>query len=401
MIFRPHFIAVASLCGLAGCTGLSGGLPVAADYERLPADVVAIDVDYLVDQRFSTEFAERDVSDGELPLASRVPETSSWSTIVDRSDYAYRIGAGDVLGITVPAIASLGAGPAAPSQSDPQQDAGYVVASDGTIRVPYVGQLRVGGLTVPQAQDLLVSELSAYIRSPEINLTVREFRSQQVLISGQVQEQGFLPVTDVPLSVFRALTVSGGVAFTRARDSVGRSQGSGGQGGGNSPIEPDFSEVTLKRGDRRVQIDVLRMARLQDFSQDYILSGGDVLYVPPLDRGQVFMLGEVPSQGILEITSSHTSLAQVIGAAGGVLKQSAKPSRIYVIRGDLTRPVVYHLNMKKVDAMLLADAFPLYDHDVVYVSEAGISRWNRFLDQLIPSIQRLLIGPATADIFND
>jgi polysaccharide export outer membrane protein len=50
------------------------------------------------------------------------------------------------------------------------------------------------------------------------------------------------------------------------------------------------------------------------------------------------------------------------------------------------RATVYHLNASSAVGFMLADRFPLEARDVVYVSPAPITRWNRFLSQLLPSI---------------
>ncbi|HXG29836.1 MAG TPA: hypothetical protein VNJ47_13435, partial [Nevskiales bacterium] len=89
---------------------------------------------------------------------------------------------------------------------------------------------------------------------------------------------------------------------------------------------------------------------------------------------------------------------------------TANAGRIYVIRGFVdeaqnpggsvhTRlePVIYQLNAKSVDALLLADQFPLKPRDVVFVSSATLVNWNRALAQIIPSLNAVF---QTAVIFD-
>ena len=49
-----------------------------------------------------------------------------------------------------------------------------------------------------------------------------------------------------------------------------------------------------------------------------------------------------------------------------------------------TPAAVYHLNAKSPVAFALADQFRLQPGDVVFVGAAGITRWNRFVSQLLP-----------------
>jgi polysaccharide biosynthesis/export protein len=60
---------------------------------------------------------------------------------------------------------------------------------------------------------------------------------------------------------------------------------------------------------------------------------------------------------------------------------------VYVIRGNLTHPTIYWLDAKTPDALLLAEHFNLQSGDVLYVSSAVATRWNRVLNQLLPALQ--------------
>lgn len=390
-LIRPAFVALVTSAIMAGCTGMGTGLSKPAKYERVPAEIIPLTLEYLVEQQKQIAAGLGDA------LAFRDdPVFADYSSSI----YDYRIGAGDILDITVPTFASLvtpSAGGNTGAGGLPAiQDAGYVVSRAGYISVPYVGEMAVEGLTLTEARNNLVAALSKYIRSPQVSLTVREFRSQKVLISGQVDVPGFVPVTDIPLTVFGVLSKAGSVQATAAADTV-FADGQG-QGGAQSlpALEPDLSRVALKRSGATTFIDVMAMQESQDFSRDFVLQDGDILHVPPLERAQVFALGEFARQGTLRIVNNQSTLAQALLAAGGFDKESVDTSEIYVLRGDLDRPTVFHLNMAKVDSMLLADAFQLRDHDVIYASEAGISKWNRFLNQIFPTLQRLIFGAVAA-----
>ena len=159
------------------------------------------------------------------------------------------------------------------------------------------------------------------------------------------------------------------------------------------PVEsPDYTRVELVRGGSRQTYNVLELLRSGDRLRDPLLRDGDSVYVPPVAREYVFVLGEIKQPTLLEIARGQASLAEVLMASGGVNQQTAKADRVYVIRGQLEKPDVFQLNANAADAMLLADAFQLEPRDVVYVAEANISRWNRFLSQLLPTLQALITG---------
>ncbi len=306
-------------------------------------------------------------------------------------EYRYRIGVGDVIELRIPSLATFGTPSSATAPGlIAERDAGYVVAPDGTIVVPFVGPVTVGNTTLREAQERVVQGLSRFIKNPQVNVSVSAFRSQKILVGGQVPKPGFLPVTDVPLTLIAALTEAGSTPQLRG-DRVPRPLSGAAQQ--SAQVEsPDYTRVELVRGGSRQTYNVLELLRSGDRLRDPLLRDGDSVYVPPVAREYVFVLGEIKQPTLLEIARGQASLAEVLMASGGVNQQTAKADRVYVIRGQLEKPDVFQLNANAADAMLLADAFQLEPRDVVYVAEANISRWNRFLSQLLPTLQALITG---------
>lgn len=364
---------------LAGCTGL---------YLDLPDDAEPSDVDITITPITPALVAAQAVAPS--PVALPRADTGS-------APYQYRIGPGDILDITIPSIAAvpgtLAAGGNAAAQD---RDRGYTVAADGSIYVPFVGAVQVRGLSVREVQGEVIKGLSRFIKVPEVTVSVAAFRSQKVLVAGQVPKPAYLPVTDVPLTLVGALTAAGSTPVLRG-DLVPRPLGSSGGSSGVATAESgDYSKVRITRGKDVQHVDVHALLRAGDLRGDPLLRDGDVVYVPPVERSYVFALGEFAQANILEIVENRTSLAEVMMVAGGLNQQSAKAGRVYVIRGQLEKPQVFQLDANAPDALLLADAFTLQPRDVVYAAEANISRWNRFLSQLIPTVQSLLLGTVVA-----
>jgi len=105
-------------------------------------------------------------------------------------------------------------------------------------------------------------------------------------------------------------------------------------------------------------------------------------------RGQkVYVLGEVTKTGFLPITDQKLTIADALSQSGWLNSETADPSYIYVIRGDFTHPQIFWLNAKTPDRLLLAERFSLQPRDILYVSSAPATRWNRVLNQLLPTVQ--------------
>lgn len=64
-------------------------------------------------------------------------------------------------------------------------------------------------------------------------------------------------------------------------------------------------------------------------------------------------------------------------------------ARIFLFRGGLGKPKIFHLDAKSPDALLLADRFPLQPRDVIFVDRAEGIRWNQIIDQIQPTVNLL------------
>jgi polysaccharide export outer membrane protein len=109
----------------------------------------------------------------------------------------YKIGAGDVLKITVWHE---------PDASVPTA----VVLPTGRISVPLLHEVDVDGLTVPQLEKLLTERFSSLINTPEVSVVVLGMNSKKIYMTGKVKKEGPLPYI-YEMTVMQALTEAGGV----------------------------------------------------------------------------------------------------------------------------------------------------------------------------------------------
>lgn len=118
----------------------------------------------------------------------------------------YRIGAGDVLQISVWKE---------PDASVPS----IVVRPDGKISVPVIKEVEVLGLTPAQLEKQLSERLARYIHGAEVTVVVREIRSKKVYMVGAVRREG--PVRlDAPITVLQALLEAGGLTEYAKRRKI-------------------------------------------------------------------------------------------------------------------------------------------------------------------------------------
>jgi polysaccharide export outer membrane protein len=278
---------------------------------------------------------------------------------------SYQIQPGDTLLVTVwdhPELTTpAGAQQAAASN-------GRLVYPDGTLFYPYVGQLKVAGMTIEELRSTLTTRLAKYLRKPQVDVGVSG-NGGQVVLEGAFNNTAPQGLGTVPMTVSKAVGAAG-----------------------INVEQADLSGLTLIREGRRYNIDLDALHRGGSVADIY-LKPGDRLYLPFNDRKQVYVLGEVVRPQALTFKTSDMSLTQALGRTGGLNQVTSNGDAVYVIRGvdaaNLSKEApstatVYHLRAKSPAALAVASSFPLRAGDVVFVGPAGITRWNRFFSQLLP-----------------
>jgi len=276
----------------------------------------------------------------------------------------YLVGPNDVLSIVVyehPEL-TIPAG-----QFQRAEDRGHRVDTRGIIYFPYVGELHVAGKTVAQVRDDVTEALTSHIPNPQVVVSVAAYKSKKITLTGAVGTEGRISITDDPMTLVRAIS---------------QSRGETGTG--------DLGHVTVTRGTKRYIVNVEAYLRDGDLSQNMMLQDGDIVHIPDERANLVYVIGEFKEGKALEMISRRMNLAEALSKAGGPTKDS-DVRKVFVFRavgqGENLHPVVYHLNLKPVEGMVLASQFPLRVGDVVYVSTSKWAKWNRIWNQVLPFMQ--------------
>ena len=140
------------------------------------------------------------------------------------------------------------------------------VGVDGMARMPYAGNIKLVGLTLDEARDLIHARLSEYFKLPELNVYMKSYGPRKIYVMGNVNAPGVKNMGVDSMNVYAAIASAGGV------DNKGRSK--------HIQLIRQIDGVLYYR-----EINLDAFVKKHDLSQNIELEDGDIIYVP--DSGKV------------------------------------------------------------------------------------------------------------------
>jgi polysaccharide biosynthesis/export protein len=130
------------------------------------------------------------------------------------------------------------------------------VHPDGNITLPLVGDLRVGGMTPAQIEQVIAQALTKYVVKPLVTVTVQEVLSKKYYLDGEVARVGEYPLV-APTTVLEAISRAGGLRdFANER------------------------KIYILRGDKRILFNYKDVIHGKHMDQNIPLEPGDHVIVP-------------------------------------------------------------------------------------------------------------------------
>lgn len=234
---------------------------------------------------------------------------------------------------------------------------GYKV-TDGMIRLPDIDPIAVQGMKLSDARETIQEAYDKEIDGVEVFIAFEKRFEKKIELAGLVS------LSTIPVNGKKRLFE----VLSEAK----------------VPPNANLFKSYLVREGSPVPVDMHRLLKEGDMSQNVVMRGGDKIYIAEEGASSIMVMGEVRKEGVFDLPSGFMSLRQALALAGGIPYTGDK-GVIQVIRGNVLRPKIYTLNWKHV-IRLPTSSMLLMPGDIVYVAATPITEWNRFIQQIFPTL---------------
>lgn len=214
------------------------------------------------------------------------------------------------------------------------------ISEAGTISYPLLGTVKIGGLSVSDAEKKIADGLKSgnFLKQPQVSILLAAVKSNQVSVLGLVNRPGRYPLESGSNRLSDLLAQAGGIVPIQGSDIV---VVSGKRNGKPFRKEIDFPQVFAASGT----------------TEDFPLENNDAIWI---DRAPtIYIYGEVQRPGSMRL-ERDMSMLQALAYVGG-LTQRGTAKGIKVHRRDAAG-VVQILEPGINDRLL--------PNDVIYVKES-------------------------------
>ncbi len=96
----------------------------------------------------------------------------------------------------------------------------YLVANDGTINFPVVGNLKVSGLTKTACEQMIHDKIMKYINETENPVVTVRMSNYKISVLGEVARPGMFTIGNEKVNILEALAQAGDLTIYGVRDKV-------------------------------------------------------------------------------------------------------------------------------------------------------------------------------------
>ncbi len=222
------------------------------------------------------------------------------------------------------------------------------VSQDGSITLPLLGSVKVGGMTKDGVEAQLAKLLEArFLKNAQVSVFILEYQSNRIAVIGAVEKPGMYEIVGRK-SLIQMLSQAGGLKDSAANDIYVLREG---KDGVTASLAIDLEDLIIN-GNQQLNIP---------------LQPNDVVNVPVDRMITVYVFGEVKQPGAIQVKMSRKiTLLQAIAQAGGTTEDAARGSIIVTRKDKSGKETKIKANLKDIIKGKKPN-IPLLEGDVVYV----------------------------------
>ena len=240
----------------------------------------------------------------------------------------------------------------------------YLIDQEGMIDLPFVGKVKLDGLTLNEAQKILIEVVKDFYKNPDLQINIEEFNSSKVYIVGAVRNQKIIKLDQKPIKLIEAAIEAN--FNPSAQDKLFGTKG------------------FLRRDNEVYKINLANAFSGTDEKENFYLKKDDVIFIDK-NSDAIHVFGEVSKPGVYFPNIGY-SLTELISTSG--LNQiTANAKKVYVIRekfDSFLEVDVFQLDIRNPVNLIAGRKFMLQSKDIVFVPPTEIVKWNRTISLLLP-----------------
>ncbi|PSL18022.1 polysaccharide biosynthesis/export family protein [Shimia abyssi] len=232
------------------------------------------------------------------------------------------------------------------------------VSASGTVFVPYISQVTIGGMTPDQARQVIQDKLTAIAPSAQVQIEVKSGQRNSVDMVSGFRTPGTIELTNRNTSILSVISKSGGIL-----ESV------------QNPV------VRLMRDGQRYEIPVDSL--LHDPTKNVTVRGGDKIIIDEQDQYFIGM-GATNKEELVYFDREEITALESISMLGGLQDTRANPKGLLVMRqykpedvkpnggGPAAPYVIFTFDLTAADGLFGANNFQVNPDDIVLATESAL-----------------------------
>jgi len=258
----------------------------------------------------------------------------------------------------------------------------FWVGREGTIKIPFAGEIPVVGRTLPEIEHEITRRLVGKANQPQVLVRYAANTTAGATLIGELGASIRMPLSPKGERLLDGISMAGGTRQPASKISI---------------------QIT-----RRGQVASMPLERIiRDPRNNITLQPDDI--VAAIYKPYSFTaLGAVEKNSEVEFEATGINLAQALGRIGGLQDTRGDPRGMFLFRwenpalvggardgisarADGKIPVIFRVNLSDPSAYFLMQEFAVRNGDVIYTANSPVAEFQRFVNIISSTITPALL----------